>query len=52
MRIWYRVLVRVRYYGCENPGGCDEIALLDLPTLRVLSTGQPAEASSSCVFGL
>ena len=50
MRILYRVLVRVRYYGREIPVGCDEIALLDLPSLRILLTGQSAEPSSRRIF--
>ena len=36
MRVLYKMLVRVRHYGREIPVGCDEIALLDLTSLRIL----------------
>jgi hypothetical protein len=37
--------MRVRYYGREVPVGCDEVALLDLSSLRVLWHGQSAGRS-------
>jgi hypothetical protein len=48
VKVLYEVLVRVRYYGREIPVGCDEIALLDLPSLWILLMVSLLNELSTC----